>query len=81
MNDIQISVKKLSKRNEFYENITIKSYDAQNISQVTEDSFDSGFSLLILPFDSAVHKEYAQNAAGYKKMFMKIECPVPSHFS
>lgn len=26
MNDIQISVKKLSKRNEFYENITTKSY-------------------------------------------------------
>ena len=55
-----------------YKNFAIKSYDAQSISQVTEDSFDSGFSVLIVPFDSAVHKEYAQNAAGYSKMFMKI---------
>jgi len=59
--------------NEFpYQNFTIKSYDSKNISQVTEDSFDSGFSILIVPFDSAVHKEYAQNAASYNKMFMKI---------
>ena len=55
-----------------YENFSIKSYDVKNISQVTEDAFDSGFSVLIVPFDSAVHKEYAQNAAGYRKMFMKI---------
>jgi len=26
---------------------------------------------LIVPFDSAVHKEYAQNAAGYMEMFIK----------
>ena len=54
-----------------YKNFAIKSYDTKNIPQVTEDSFDSGFSILIVPFDSAVHKEYAKNAAGYNGMFMK----------
>jgi len=53
-----------------YKNLTIKSYDAQNIRHVAEDSFDSGFTILIVPFDSAVHKEYAQNAASYNKMFI-----------
>jgi len=54
------------------ENFAIKSYDVQNIKNVTEDAFENGFSILIVPFDSALHKEYAQNAAGYNKMFMKI---------
>jgi len=54
-----------------YSKFAIKSYDVKNISQVTGDSFESGFSILIIPFDSAVHKEYAQNAAGYDKMFIR----------
>ena len=58
--------------NEFpYENFSIKSYDTKNIPQVTVDAFDSGFSILIVPFDSAVHKEYAKNASGYSNMFLK----------
>ena len=52
-------------------NFAIKSYSAQDISQVTKDAFDNGFSILIIPFDSAVHKEYAQKAAGYDKMFLR----------
>jgi hypothetical protein len=54
-----------------YDNFAIKSYNAQNVRQVTEDSFDSGFSILIIPFDSVVHKEYSQNAASYNKMFLR----------
>ena len=54
-----------------YQNSIIKSYNVQDISQVTVDSFDNGFSLLIIPFDSTVHKEYAQNAAGYEYMFLR----------
>jgi hypothetical protein len=50
---------------------TIKSYSAANISNVAEDTFDSGFSIVIIPFDSAVHKEYAHNAEGYSKMFLR----------
>ena len=54
-----------------YDNFAIKSYNAKDISQVTVDSFDNGFSLLIIPFDSLVHKEYAQHAAGFDKMFLR----------
>jgi len=54
-----------------YANFNIKSYDVKNISQVAADAFDSGFSILIVPFDCEVHKEYAQNAAGYDKMFLR----------
>ena len=52
-------------------NYAIKTYNAQDISQVTSDAFENGFSLLIIPFDSAAHREYAQNAAGYKNMFLR----------
>ena len=58
--------------NEFpYEKFVIKSYDSKNIPQVMDDSFDSGFSILIIPFDSDVHKEYAKNAASYNNMFLR----------
>jgi hypothetical protein len=50
---------------------TIKSYNADNISSVAEATFDNGFTIIIVPFDSAVHKEYAQNAAEYSQMFMR----------
>jgi hypothetical protein len=49
----------------------IKSYNADTIHNVTEDAFDNGFSIVIVPFDSDVHKEYAQNAADYNKMFLR----------
>ena len=54
-----------------YENFSLKSYDASNINNVAVDAFDRGFSIIILPFDSAVHKEYAENASGFKYLFMK----------
>ena len=54
-----------------YKNYSIKTYDMQNIQNVANDSFDNGFSILVIPFDSDVHKEYAQNAAGYEKMFLR----------
>ena len=49
----------------------IKTYSVSEIENVAIDAFDNGFSILIVPFDSAAHKEYAQNAAGFKDMFMK----------
>jgi hypothetical protein len=47
------------------------SYQVHDISGVADDAYDNGFSIVILPFDSAVHKEYAQNAAGFNNMFIK----------
>lgn len=54
-----------------YENFSIKSYGVAEIENVASDAFDNGFSIVIVPFDSAVHKEYAENAAGFKDMFLK----------
>jgi hypothetical protein len=54
-----------------YERFTLKSYTDDEIAAVASDAFDSGFSIVIVPFDSAVHKSYAQNAAGFKDMFIK----------
>lgn len=54
-----------------YEDFLIKLYDTQNIYQVASDSFDNGFSILIIPFDSDLHKEYAHNAAKYSDMFLR----------
>jgi hypothetical protein len=47
------------------------SYDAQALSNLTKDAYDNGFSIIILPFDSEVHKLYAQNAADYEDIFLK----------
>ena len=54
-----------------YKNYFIKAYSADEVSQVTIDAFASGFTILIIPFDSAVHREYAQNAATYENMFLR----------
>jgi len=54
-----------------YKNFKIASYDAGNIAKVAADAFDNGFALVIIPFDSAVHKEYAENAANFQEMFIK----------
>ena len=54
-----------------YENFSIKSYGTDEIENVAADAFDNGFSIVIMPFDSAVHKKYAEKAAGFKDMFLK----------
>jgi hypothetical protein len=53
------------------EAFSIKAYSAAEIKNIATDAYDNGFSIAIVPFDSEVHKEYAQNAASYKDMFMK----------
>jgi hypothetical protein len=47
------------------------SYDAQSLPNITKDAYENGFSVLILPFDSAVHSQYAQNASEYEDIFLK----------
>lgn len=54
-----------------YPDFSIKTYDDSSIENVAADGFDNGFSIVIVPFDSAVHRHYAENAAGYKDMFIK----------
>ena len=54
-----------------YENFSVKSYDVEDIKNVALDAFAYGFTILIVPFDSPVHKKYAENADSYEGMFMK----------
>jgi hypothetical protein len=48
----------------------IKTYDTDSIKNVAADAYDNGFSIVIVPFDSKIHKDYAENAADYENMFM-----------
>ena len=56
---------------EFDYNFAIKSYDTASIKNIAADGFENGFSIVIIPFDSNVHIEYAQKAPSYRDMFMK----------
>jgi len=62
----EVSNEKLSVVELPCEDFSIKAYGATEIGNVATDAFDNGFSIVIVPFDSAVHKEYARNAPGYK---------------
>jgi hypothetical protein len=54
-----------------YDTFIIEAYDETSIANVTVDAFDSGFSIVILPFDSAVHKVYADKSPEFEGMFVK----------
>jgi len=45
-----------------YENFSIRSYGPAEIENVAADAFENGFSIVIVPFDIAVHKTYAERA-------------------
>jgi len=49
----------------------ITTYNSHTIKDVTADAYDNGFSIIIIPFESEVHKTYAHNAAGFEGMFIK----------
>jgi len=50
---------------------SIKSYDVEGIDQIANDAFDHGFSIVIMPFDSGVHRTYAEKAAEFENMFLR----------
>ena len=54
-----------------YDSFSIKSYDAEEIESVANDAYEHGFSILVIPADSKVHIEYAENAANYENIFMR----------
>jgi hypothetical protein len=54
-----------------YADYSIKSYGADDIANVAVDAFENGFSIAIIPFDSAVHKAYAEHAPSYEQMFLR----------
>ncbi len=50
---------------------TIKSYSEVDLNSITKDAYDNGFTILIVPADSEVHKNYAKNAADFDDIFFK----------
>ncbi|MCL2219352.1 MAG: hypothetical protein FWC23_03920 [Chitinispirillia bacterium] len=54
-----------------YSDFTIKSYDTGTIKNVAVDAYDNGFSIVIVPFDSEIHKLYAEKAPGFEDLFIK----------
>ncbi|MBP7401018.1 MAG: hypothetical protein KBA30_00215 [Clostridia bacterium] len=54
-----------------YSECRISTYDTASISGITKDAYANGFSIIILPFDSEVHKEYAKHATEYEDIFLK----------
>lgn len=46
-------------------------YDEKTLDSIVNDTYPNGFSIIILPFDSKVHIQYAQNAANYNEIFLQ----------
>ncbi len=46
----------------------IVEYNKDNIKHIAEDGYDNGYIILILPYNSPVHFEYALNALKYNKL-------------
>jgi hypothetical protein len=52
----------------------IKVYDVSSISNIFDEAYDNGFSVLILPSLSEVHDEYAYNCSGYSNFACRAVC-------
>jgi hypothetical protein len=46
-------------------------YSAGSLPKITRDAYKNGFTVLIIPFESAAHREYARNVTGYADLFTK----------
>ena len=53
------------------EEFSIKAYGTDTIAQVANDAYDNGFTIVIVPADSKLHIEYAENAMFYENLFMR----------
>lgn len=49
----------------------IRFYDDKGIDKIAEDAPENGCSFLIIPANSKIHLEYAQEAQNYPEMFLK----------
>lgn len=55
----------------FVTDIVIKEYDSTTISNIYQDGFENGFSVVIIPASSQTHLEFALNAPKYEKFASK----------
>ena len=54
-----------------YTDFKFSSYNEESIYNVTVDSYDNGFSVVIIPSDTAVQEVYAEKAISFDGMFIK----------
>jgi hypothetical protein len=67
----QVTGEKLDVLEMDYPAYKLAAYDTNSVANIAKDAYPNGFSILILPFDSAIHHEYAKNAANYQDIFLK----------
>jgi hypothetical protein len=54
-----------------YTDFRVAVYTETTLADVAKDAYDNGFSIVIMPFDSAVHKLYAGKAPEFSDIFIK----------
>jgi hypothetical protein len=50
---------------------TLKTYSQNDIHTITENSYENGFTILILPSGSGIHESFSINSMTYKDIFFK----------
>lgn len=57
---------------EFTRSVRIAVYDEQTISHIATDSPENGYTILILPAFSGLHRRYAIEAPTFESLFLKV---------
>ena len=53
-----------------FDTFRILTYDERSIMNFTEDTYSNGFSIIIMPAETKILQEYAQNSSNYKNIFL-----------
>ena len=56
---------------ELIQRVQIKCYDTSTIHNITKETPDNGFTILLIPAFTQIHLDYARNAPEYEDMFIK----------
>ena len=54
-----------------YDAYKLAIYSTSALPRITTDGYNNGFTILIVPFESVAHREYAQNVTDYPDLFTK----------
>ena len=49
----------------------IKNYNQENVADFTADTYDNGFSIVIIPAETDILQEYAKKCMNFKDLFLK----------
>jgi hypothetical protein len=55
---------------EYVKNISIRFYDEETLPSIAKDEFDNGYSMLIIPAQSIIHKSFAENSIHYENILL-----------